>query len=455
MRSKPSRNSLSTSKEIHQSQRRGGRILGSRRKINKINFVGNIIIDPSSTNHGSLSLPPGHSQKAQIDDWVIDLSVLYSLTPSFSDSTAPSPTRRCATLTSNYSRANRHPLIDHATCILQVMPLRAHCRMSQQHPFGSSPRLQEQAWCVFEGGCRIASQFQIWRLRGWRLVLNGWGAVAGILTGGGGASKVSDCTYVTSLTGAGSYRAGSSSLPTLLPSRSSSSACCSTVFRLTYSPCPPLKCHLLPKSQRPLIPSLFTFYGPYDLAIRIRDGARLPKAKQRGFSREEVLEVKKQLAEHMEDEHLKDDSTKPEKRHPTKQSGKRHLNGICVFGKNTRWNVRRIGGVNADGGGKRRGAYQRGWHMIRRYMKAVVRFREKLLVLVHITPSCSVSGTLTRRADDIGTSSSRTGTWTSSGRMSSSPKKPLNKKGRVEGDRQKRSNDKEKKPRIKEPDNNE
>jgi hypothetical protein len=89
------------------------------------------------------------------------------------------------------------------------------------------------------------------------------------------------------------------------------------------------------------------------------------------------------------------------------------------------------GGVNADGGGKRRGAYQRGWHMIRRYMKAVVRFREKLLVLVHITPSCSVSGTLTRRADDIGTSSSRTDTWTSSGRMSSSPKKPLNKKGRV------------------------
>jgi hypothetical protein len=193
--------------------------------------------------------------------------------------------------------------------------------MSQQHPFGSSPRLQEQAWCVFEGGCRIASQFQIWRLRGWRLVLNGWGAVAGIFYSPAVAEPLRCRTA-----------------PTLLPSRSSSSACCSTVFRLTYSPCPPLKCHLLPKSQRPLIPSLFTFYGPYDLAIRIRDGARLPKAKQRRFSREEVLEVKKQL----EDEHLKDDSTEPEKRHPTKQSGKRHLNGICVFGKNTRWNVRRI-----------------------------------------------------------------------------------------------------------------
>jgi len=32
------------------------------------------------------------------------------------------------------------------------------------------------------------------------VVLNGWGAVADMLTGGSGASKVSDCTYVTSIT---------------------------------------------------------------------------------------------------------------------------------------------------------------------------------------------------------------------------------------------------------------
>jgi hypothetical protein len=43
------------------------------------------------------------------------------------------------------------------------------------------------------------------------------------------------------------------------------------------------------------------------LAIRIWDGARLPKAKQRRFSREEALEVKKQL----EDEHLKGGTTAP------------------------------------------------------------------------------------------------------------------------------------------------
>ena len=28
-------------------------------------------------------------------------------------------------------------------------------------------------------------------------VINGWGVVVGILTGGGGSSKVSDCMYVT------------------------------------------------------------------------------------------------------------------------------------------------------------------------------------------------------------------------------------------------------------------
>jgi len=31
-------------------------------------------------------------------------------------------------------------------------------------------------------------------------VINGWGAVAGMLTGGDGASGVSDCTYVTPIT---------------------------------------------------------------------------------------------------------------------------------------------------------------------------------------------------------------------------------------------------------------
>jgi hypothetical protein len=42
--------------------------------------------------------------------------------------------------------------------------------------------------------------------------------------------------------------------------------------------------------------------------------------------------------------------------------------------------VHKLGGVHAAGGGKCRGAHQR-----ERHTKAVVRFREKLLVLVHIT----------------------------------------------------------------------
>jgi hypothetical protein len=36
------------------------------------------------------------------------------------------------------------------------------------------------------------------------------------------------------------------------------------------------------------------------LAIRIREGAKLPRAKQRRFTREEALEVKKQLEELLE-----------------------------------------------------------------------------------------------------------------------------------------------------------
>ena len=38
-------------------------------------------------------------------------------------------------------------------------------------------------------------------------------------------------------------------------------------------------------------------HGPYDLAIRLKEGAKLPKQKQRRYTREEALEIKKQLTE--------------------------------------------------------------------------------------------------------------------------------------------------------------
>jgi len=46
-------------------------------------------------------------------------------------------------------------------------------------------------------------------------------------------------------------------------------------------------------------------HGPYNLGIKVKEGVKLPMAKQRRFNRGEALEVKKQL-----DQLLKDGKTR-------------------------------------------------------------------------------------------------------------------------------------------------
>jgi hypothetical protein len=66
-------------------------------------------------------------------------------------------------------------------------------------------------------------------------------------------------------------------------------------------------------------------HGPYGLEIKIKEGAKLPRARQRMFTREEALEVKRQLEQQKNDGKIRESDSSASTLFMAKADGSKRL----------------------------------------------------------------------------------------------------------------------------------